>query len=255
MPWDPKIYEKFKNVRYQPFYDLMAMIKSDHHQHAIDLGCGTGKQTAILSERFGKTYFTGVDSSVEMLEHSNRLAHERLHFIHATTEDILRTGEQWDLLFSNAALQWSDHHRTLFPLLLQRLNTGGEFAVQMPFQPENILNRLLFELVQQEPFYSQLKGWKRESPLLSIDEYTQLLFDGGLEDLSIIQKVYPIIAPDHETLYNFIAGSALIPYMDRLDGEQRKKFAHTFKQRIAAHFTKLPAIYAFKRLLLYGRKP
>lgn len=254
MPWNPDIYNKFKNIRYQPFYDLADFIEPVSGMKAIDLGCGTGEQTAILADKFAEANFLGVDSSAEMLEQSKSLETDNLHFRRATTEETLKSGEKWDLIFSNAALQWSNNHETLFAELIKLVNPKGQFAVQMPVQPENKLNVILAELVDEEPFKSYLKGYKRDSPVLSIDEYAQILFDGGLEDLKIQQKVYPIIANDHETLYNFISGSALIPYIERLDGDEKALFINTYKKRIALHFPKLPAIYSFKRLLLYGKK-
>lgn len=254
MPWNPEIYNKFKNIRYQPFYDLADFIKPVSGMKAIDLGCGTGEQTAILADKFKEADFLGVDSSAEMLEQSKALETDHLHFRKATTEETLASGEKWDLIFSNAALQWSNDHETLFTELIKLVNPKGQFAVQMPVQPENKLNVILAELVDEQPFKSYLKGYKRDSPVLSIDEYAQILFDGGIEELQILQKVYPIIANDHETLYNFISGSALIPYIERLEAEQKELFIKTYKERIAEHFPKLPAIYSFKRLLLYGRK-
>lgn len=254
MPWNPEIYNKFKNIRYQPFYDLANFIQPENEMKAIDFGCGTGEQTAILAQKFPEADFVGVDSSAEMLEQSKNLKTENLHFRKATTEETIKSGEKWDLIFSNAALQWSDHHEKLFADLISLLNPKGQFAVQMPVQPENKLNKILLDMVNEEPFKSYLKGYKRESPVLSSDDYAQILFDGGLEDLQIQQRVYPIIANDHETLYNFISGSALIPYIERLEGEEQKHFIATYKERIALHFPKLPAIYSFKRLLLYGKK-
>jgi trans-aconitate 2-methyltransferase len=254
MPWNPEIYNKFKDIRYQPFYDLAALVKPANGMKAIDLGCGTGEQTAILADKFPAAHFLGVDSSAEMLEKSKSLETERLHFRKATTEETLNAGEKWDLIFSNAAMQWSNDHGTLFPKLINLLNRDGQFAVQMPVQPENKLNKILIELVNEEPFKTYLKGYTRDSPVLSIDEYAQLLFDGGLENIQIMQKVYPIITNDHDTLYNFISGSALIPYIERLEGEQKELFIKTYKERIAVSFPKLPAIYSFKRLLLYGIK-
>ena len=254
MPWNPEIYNKFKNIRYQPFYDLADFIEPLSGMKAIDLGCGTGEQTAILANKFQEADFLGVDSSAEMLEQSKTLETDNLHFRKATTETTIASGEKWDLIFSNAALQWSDDHKTLFSQLIDLLNPKGQFAVQMPVQPENKLNKILLELVNEEPFQTYLKGFKRESPVLSIDDYAQILFDGGLEDLQLQQRVYPIIANDHETLYNFISGSALIPYMEQLKGEEQALFIKTYKERIAENFPKLPAIYSFKRLLLYGRK-
>lgn len=254
MPWDPAVYNQFKDIRYRPFYDLAEMIQPEASFEAVDLGCGTGEQTLILSERFPGGTFTGVDASKEMLSKSTAYENDRLHFKLGTTEDVIAGGKKWDLIFSNAALQWSDDHVRLFPALLALLNTNGQFAVQMPVQPENVLNRLLQELVNEEPFVSYLKGWQRVSPVLSMDEYAQLLFDGGIKDIQLIQKVYPIIAEDHATLFNFISGSALVPYVERLGASEQAHFLATFQERIAQRFTKLPAIYAFKRLLMYGRK-
>jgi len=254
MPWNPEIYNKFQNIRYQPFYDLAGFIQPVKGMKAIDLGCGTGEQTAILADKFKEANFLGVDSSAEMLEKSKSLEMDNLHFRNATTEETLKSGEKWDLIFSNAALQWSNDHEILFPELIKLVNPKGQFAVQMPVQPENKLNVILSDLVDEEPFKSYLKGYKRDSPVLSIDEYAQILFDGGLQELQILQKVYPIIANDHETLYNFISGSALIPYIERLEGEEKALFIKTYKERIAEHFPKLPAIYSFKRILLYGKK-
>jgi trans-aconitate 2-methyltransferase len=254
MPWNPEIYNKFKDLRYKPFYDLMDFIKPAEALKAIDLGCGTGEQTSILAEKFKNIDFLGVDSSPEMLGKSKSLETENLRFESAATEDIAASNRKWDLIFSNAALQWSDNHKALFPKLIALVNPKGQFAVQMPVQTENLLNKILHELAGEEPFKSYFKGWRRDSPVLTIDQYAQIMFDGGLEDIQVLQKVYPIIAADHDTLYNFISGSALIPYMELLNEEQKILFTNTFKKRIALHFPKLPAIYAFKRILLYGVK-
>jgi trans-aconitate 2-methyltransferase len=254
MPWNPEIYNEFKDLRYKPFYDLMDFIKESEATKAIDLGCGTGEQTAILAKKFSKTDFLGIDSSVEMLDKSKTLDAENLRFERATVEDIAESNQKWDLIFSNAALQWSDNHEVLFPKLINLIHSKGQFAVQMPVQNENILNKILYQLAGEDPFKIYLNDWRRYSPVLSIDQYAQIMFDGELEDIQVMQKIYPIIAQDHEALYNFISGSALIPYMERLDEEQQKLFVSIFKERIAEYFPKLPAIYAFKRILLYGRK-
>ncbi|MDN4013656.1 methyltransferase domain-containing protein [Chryseobacterium gambrini] len=255
MPWNPEIYNQFKNIRYQPFFDLSDLIKDEKPMKAIDLGCGTGEQTAILAEKFPEAVFIGIDSSAEMLEQSKSLENERLHFRQATTEEILESEENWDLIFSNAALQWSDNHHKLFPELISKLNCNGQLAIQMPYQPGNILNQILSEMSGEEPFKTQLNGWNRPSSVLTIDEYVQIIFENELENLNIFQKVYPIIAEDHETLFNFISGSALIPYLERLSEDEQETFKTEFKRRIQKNFPKLPAVYSFKRILMYGRKP
>ena len=254
MPWNPDIYNQFKNIRYQPFFDLSENISSEGLKKAIDIGCGTGEQAHILSEKFAETHFLGIDSSEEMLEKSLEFKSENLDFKQQAIEELYDSNEKWDLIFSNAALQWSDDHKKLFPKLLSLLNENGQFAVQMPVQSENILNQILFQLASEGPYKTQLKNWNRVSPVLSLDEYAKMMFDAGLKDLNISMKVYPIIADDAEKLFQFISGSALIPYLEILDQDNQEKFIAEYKKRIAEKFENFPAIYAFKRILLYGRK-
>ena len=256
MPWDPEKYNQFKSIRYQPFFDLMELISAEGLEKCVDIGCGTGEQTKLLSEKFDKAFFLGIDPSPEMLAKAKEVESSDLSFKNSTVEDFIASDEKgrWDLVFSNAALQWSNNHQVLFPQLISLLSEKGQFAVQMPVQNENLLNKILLELVQEEPFKKFLKGWKRESPVLSMDQYAQIMFENRLNNIQIMQKVYPIIADNPEKLYDFISGTTLMPYLDRLSESEQKLFVTEFKIRIEKALQRFPAIYAFKRVLLYGSK-
>lgn len=254
MPWNPEIYNKFKQIRYKPFYDLMDLVDEDKLKKAIDLGCGTGEQTKMLSERFDQAAFIGIDSSQEMLAQSKGFETDNLKFKQSTMEEFASVDDKWDLIFSNAALQWVEHHEELFPRLISKLNPAGQFAVQMPTQKENVLNQLLLETVSQEPVREILGGFVRISPLLQLDDYARMMFRSGLRDLDISIRVYPIIA-NHETeLFDFISGTTLIPYMERLDSNGQALLQSELLKKIRSYYSEFPAIYPFKRILLYGRK-
>lgn len=256
MPWNPDTYNQFKRIRYQPFFDLMELISGNNLTNCIDVGCGTGEQTSILSKKFDKAFFLGIDPSPEMLSKSKDFESSRLSFKVATVEEMIGSGakQQWDLIFSNAALQWSGNHGEIFPGLISQLSDTGQFAVQMPVQNENLLNKILLDLVQESPFVEFLNGWRKESPVLSMDDYAQIMFEQGLKEIQITQKIYPIIADSPEELVDFISGSALIPYVDRMSEAERQLFTAEYRHRVEKAFKKFPALYAFKRLLLYGRK-
>ena len=64
MPWNPETYNQFKNIRYQPFFDLKDLIVDENLRKCIDVGCGTGEQTHILSETFEDADFLGKPSGV-----------------------------------------------------------------------------------------------------------------------------------------------------------------------------------------------
>lgn len=254
MLWNPEKYNQFKTVRYQPFFDLLMQISESGLKKGIDIGCGTGEQTALLSKKFPEANFLGIDASAEMLAESRKYAGDRLRFRQSTIEAFKEEDSAWDLIFSNAALQWADDHPALFPPIIAKLNKGGQFAVQMPVQNENLLNMLLIELAGEKPYAGYLNHWNRTSPVLSIDQYAALLFEAGLDNIKISEVVYPIIARDEEELYDFIAGTALIPYLEKLRDREKDFFIAAYKSRIKKAFKKFPNIYAFKRLLLYGQK-
>lgn len=253
MAWNPKKYNEFKTERFAPFIDIIKLIDKNEKMKVLDLGCGTGELTRRLADELPGSTVLGIDSSSEMLDGKDSFSAPRVNFKVENIDTEVSSSEKWDLIFSHAALQWVDNHADLFPALLKKLNPDGQIAVQMPSQNENVLNQLLLKLVQEPPYAAALKNWKRVSPVLTLDDYTRILFENQAKNITVFQKVYPIIAKSHHDLYEFISGSALIPYMERLDPSLRDLFITEFKNRIEQYYSEMPAIYAFKRIIIYAQ--
>lgn len=250
MTWDPKKYNEFKEDRYKPFEDLTSHIIDKPNLKVIDLGCGTGELTKKLSDQLTNPHVLGIDSSAEMLAKAPR--QENIEFRQLSITEQLEQESKWDLIFSNAALQWIDNHEALFTTIISRINSGGQLAVQMPQQTENVLNKILLDLVQEEPYTSYLNNWTRPSPVLTLDEYAKIFFDNGGKDLVLFQKVYPLISVKKDYFFDFISGSALTVYEERLKDDQFQELSTEFKKRIDQYFSVIPSIYAFKRLIMYA---
>ena len=71
--WDPAQYERFRDERSQPFFDLLALVRPADAMRVVDLGCGTGELTREMHRRLGATETLGVDSSEAMLSKSRGL--------------------------------------------------------------------------------------------------------------------------------------------------------------------------------------
>src|SRR5215510_12454871 len=119
MPWDPNQYHKFQSERAAPFYDLLALVNVRSNLKVIDLGCGTGELTRQLADKLPDSDVTGLDSSSQMLAKAASFSRPGLVF---TQGDQSQLTDTWDLIFSNAALQWSENHAELIPSLYQRLS-------------------------------------------------------------------------------------------------------------------------------------
>jgi trans-aconitate 2-methyltransferase len=188
MPWNPDRYQLFKSERSAPFDDLLRLVEIRPEMQVIDLGCGTGELTRRLADSLPGSQVLGVDSSAEMLAKTAAFTRPGLTFRLQSIESV--TGE-WDLIFSNAAIQWVEDHPRLIPHLLALLRPAGQVAVQIPSNQAHPTHTLIAEIAAEQPFQSALGGWTRHSPVLSIESYACLLHEHGGNDLQVFEKVYP----------------------------------------------------------------
>lgn len=251
MPWDPQQYHKFQAERSAPFFDLLALVETRPNLKVVDLGCGTGELTRTLAEALPHSDVTGIDASAQMLEKAAAHAGSNLRFQQGDQAGL--TGE-WDLIFSNAALHWSEDHEALIPQLFERLTPGGQIAVQVPSNHNHISHQVYREAASEEPFRSALNGFQRYAPVLSIDDYARLLFESGAERIVVFEKIYPHILEDSDAVVEWISGTALVPYFERLGGHQ-DAFVDVLRSKMQKALPGRPVFYPFRRTLFSARKP
>ena len=251
MPWNPDQYHKFQSERAAPFYDLLALVDARPHLKAVDLGCGTGELTRQLADRLPNSDVTGLDSSPQMLDKAASFARGGLVF---QVGDLSALTGDWDLIFSNAALQWSANYAKLIPQLYTRLNLGGQIAVQVPSNHNHISHQIYRETADEEKFKSILHGFQRIAPVLTIDEYAQTLFDCGAENIIVFEKIYAHVMDDSDAVVEWISGTALVPYFERL-GKHKDEFVKVIREKMRAALPNSPVFYPFRRVLFSARKP
>ncbi len=123
-------------------YDRVAVLQHDIGQRllerldyvrlkparVLDLGCGTGRHTAALLQRYPQAEVIGLDFAWPMIQ---RTCRQRVHWrrrirgVCADLEQIPLTKHSTDLIFSNAALQWCDDPRSAIAGMQRVLRPGG----------------------------------------------------------------------------------------------------------------------------------
>jgi trans-aconitate 2-methyltransferase len=254
--WNPEQYEKFKQERSQPFFDLLALVKAEPvPERAVDLGCGSGELTKVLHEKLQARETLGVDQSENMLAKAAPWVGSGLSFQRGKIEEIDKLGP-FDLIFSNAALQWCQGHEKLFAQLRGALRPGGQLAVQVPMNHNYPTHLLARAMASEEPYCSWLQdeGGAREPSLLAPEAYASLLFRLGFREQLVLLKVYGHVLESREEVVEWVKGTLLTYYQSRLTAEQYQRFLADFRERLfRALPDEKPFFYPSQRLLLWGR--
>ncbi len=253
-PWNPAQYERFKDERTAPFFDLLSLVEPIPGGRAIDLGCGTGELTAVMHERVKAKSTIGLDNSETMLERSASFAGSGLRFKLGTAMRFAPRAPL-DLIFSNAALQWLPDHEKLFVRLANGLAKRGQFAVQMPANHDHPTHQTAFELAAEEPWRSALGGYTRTWPVLPPERYAEILDNLGFQQQSVRLQVYGHHLASRDETVEWVKGTLLTPYQERMAPDAYARFLAAYRERLLPHLANTkPYFYAFKRVILWARK-
>ena len=246
MPWNPDIYRQFEKERSAPFEDLLTLIERRNGLDVIDLGCGTGELTRRLAEELPDSNVLGIDNSPQMLAKAMPLAGANLHFEQAQLEEV--TG-RYDLVFSNAAIQWVPDHHALIPKLISLVRPGGQLVVQLPSNHKSVSHTAIIETASEARFHDALNGWTRPSPVLTVGEDAGLLYKHGGRKLTVFEKVYPHVLENADAVREWTKGTALVPYLEKLPAELHSDFLARYTERLRAHWPERPVFFGFNRIL------
>ena len=90
--------------------------------------------------------------------------------------------------------------------------------------------------------------------MLAIDEYAQLFFDLGAQNITVFEKVYAHVLENSDAVVEWVSGTALVPYFERLDAE-KEAFLDIIQKKFRAAMPGSPVFYPFKRTLFSAQKP
>ena len=138
--WNPGLYLKFEEERTRPSRDLVARIDLPAPGRILDVGCGPGNGTPGILAKWPGTELSGIDTSPAMVAE----ARKKYPVQGWTVGDARRlpSGQTWDLVFSNAVIQWLPDHPALFDHWFGAVAPGGAVAVQVPQYLEMPVSRL-----------------------------------------------------------------------------------------------------------------
>ncbi|MER5752255.1 trans-aconitate 2-methyltransferase [Streptomyces sp. NPDC002088] len=262
--WDPAQYLRHAGHRARPFADLLARVPDlpAGPPRIADLGCGPGNVTAVLAERWPTARITGYDNSAEMLARAEAYAGPtpgggRLDFAHADVGTWTPT-ETYDLIISNATLQWVPGHIDRFGDWLAALAPGGTFAFQVPGNFDAPSHRLMRALAHSARWKDRLaETLRHDDAVLAPETYLERLADLGCT-ADVWETTYVHLLAGEDPVLDWVKGTGLRPVLTALaeDLEAREEFVAEYRAALreaypaGTHGTPFP----FRRIFAVARK-
>lgn len=232
--WNAVQYLKFQNERTQPARDLAARLRQATPAKVLDVGCGPGNSTRVLADNFPEAGILGIDASPAMITAAGT-SHPDLAFkLCDASRDLPTLDRDFDIVFSNACLQWVPNHPKLLPELLGLLRPGGILAVQIPMNQDEPIHTIIQELVAS-PDWREAFPRPRIFHTLTPGAYVDLLAE-LTEDFSVWQTTYFHRLRSHQDILEWYRGTGLRPYLDALPENRRPVFEAAVLRRVAAAY-------------------
>ncbi|HEX9161049.1 MAG TPA: methyltransferase domain-containing protein [Thermoanaerobaculia bacterium] len=243
--WSPDQYDRFKSERQQPFRDLLALVEHRPKMRVVDLGCGTGELTRELHTHLAAHETLGIDNSETMLLKSDAFGGDALRF-HLGDINAFVADQPFDLIFSNAALQWVPDHARLLKRLASFLAPHGQIAIQMPANDDHPSHATAAEVARSfgiEP---------RHDPLLPVDEYARVLHAIGFRRQNVRLQVYGHELESAASVVEWVKGTLLTDYQRRL-GDRYPEFLEQYSKKLLSRSGDVrPYFYTYKRILMWA---
>lgn len=254
--WSPESYLKYGNERTQPSIDLVNRIKIQYQPKAIiDVGCGPGNSSKVLLDRWPNARLVGIDSSPNMIEKA-KMDYPRCEWLLADAASFV-SDEKFDIVYSNAAMQWIPNHESLLKRLCSLLTEHGVLAFQVP-QFKDMPIRTAIDKV------AAMDRWRRKTANCSKcftyhdHGFYYDVLSKEMVSIELWETCYLHVLASRFAIIEWIRSTGMKPYLDSLGSDtERSEFEKNVLTEVdhdypLQHDGKV--FFPFKRLFVIGQK-
>jgi trans-aconitate 2-methyltransferase len=256
LSWSAKQYVAFEDERTRPVRDLLGAVPGQEARSAVDLGCGPGNSTEVLTARFPAAAVTGLDSSPDMVAAARKRL-PRLRFEITAIEAWDEPGP-FDAILANAVLHWVPDHAALLPRLVARLAPGGSLAVQMPDNLDEPAHRLMREVAAEGAWADKLAGAAAARTQVASASWYYGLLRPHCAQVDVWRTTYHHpLAGGAGAVVEWFKGSGLRPFLAPLDDAEKAAYLDRYRAAVGRAYPALPdgtVLLPFPRLFIVATR-
>lgn len=263
MDWNPELYKRFSDERKRPFLDLLDLLPPKVGGSVLDLGCGDGRLTRLAAHRLGADHVLGVDKSAAMIDAAHAEDDDGsdidYHWSLGEMEQVLDAQDAFDLVLSNASLQFVGDHGEVFPRLLEKVAPGGWIAIHVPYNHVARTHLLMDAAAHSDEFEHDFHNFHHTWPQEEPDFYARTLQEQGFEFAIVQLRTYRHAVEGVEPIVEWMRGAAMRPFLEALEGNRVEPFLRKYSRLVDYAYPAVDdddtRLLDYTRLLIVGRRP
>ncbi len=254
--FDGKKYEKASGHQKEWGEKIIEELGLQGTERILDLGCGDGTLTVRLSRLVPNGEVVGIDASRGMIEAAQPKQGGNLRFILMDINN-LEIDQEFDVVFSNAALHWVTDHRCLFssvprvlcPRGIARFNFAGEGNCAYFF-------KVIRESMALPGFAKYFEEFTWPWYMPAVEDYRALVERAGFHSAEVWGENADRFFPDAEALTQWIDQPSLVPFMACIAEQDKASFREFVVRRMVEETGQADGtcFETFRRINLLARK-
>lgn len=187
--------------------DLIDRIGLEHPRRILDLGCGTGRSSRLLAQRYPEATITAVTPDEKYLDQARDQgdANGRITYVSTPIEEW-DSFNRADIVFSSGFLQQFPGHERLLPGMLRLLLPWGVLAIVMPRTQDTPPRDRLVSTLSGLTWFDSLDSLNDSVSMAPAIRYSRILTP-RVQSLDIWETVYHAVLKSRQPVTEAACGA------------------------------------------------
>lgn len=254
--FDGKKYRQASKPQKEWGYSLISELSFKGDETVLDLGCGDGILTEQLSLLVPYGKVLGIDASISMIETARTINGNNITFLHLDINEM-NFEDEFDFIFSNAALHWIKDHERLLKNIYKALKAHGKILWDFggAGNCSNFLD-VMRRKIQEDTYAEYFADFEWPWFMPSKPQYAELISTIGFSAYTIKEVNRDRNFSNASEIIQWIDQPSIVPFIKYIPPELKETFRQETIEEMLKRTRQPDGTYfeTFRRIKVYARK-
>ncbi len=237
--------------------NLIKQLQLKGNERILDLGCGDGELTARLAELVPDGLVLGIDASKNMITSAQEKHNVENVIFQLMDINDMNFKNEFDVVFSNAALHWVKDHNKLLANIRNCLRKEGVLLFNFAADGNctNFL-KVIKRAISEKKYQSYFSDFDWPWYMPNVNEYKKILNQANFRETNVWSENVDKYFSNSEEMVKWIDQPSLVPFIQYVDIPDKRIFRNSVIEQMIIE-TSQPdgkCFETFRRINVFAKK-